>query len=203
MKPLVAIVDDEENIAKVWAEYLGDDFEIQVSNDPIKFIEEVTKSDRQPDVIVTDLMMPGIRGQDLIETLKSRGVQSRFIIVSAYAQKSDAIRAINSGVLGLIEKPVKPDALKSQIDEVLNSISESGGGDGHNSVLFKLCQLLNHRAELLARRLFKTENLCTTSGVPLFASKVEMREYNDFQRHEEQMIREIIELQRQVNQSDE
>ena len=193
--PLIAFVDDEVELIREWADYFSDDFEITVSHDPVEFIEQVKIAERQPDVIVTDLMMPGIRGQDLITTLKANGIKSRFIIVSAYAQKQDVINAINTGVFGVIEKPVKPVDLKKQIDHVIQLIEEEKKS---NPILIELCNILNERSEALAKQLIHTENILFAANIPLFKSKEEFLAHNNFYKSDSKYISQIYQFQEKL-----
>ena len=82
----VYLVDDdswilEELVEMVpWLDYA---FEVVGSStDPLRAVEEIEKL--SPDVVFCDLKMPNMDGNELIRTLKEKGVTSEFVMLSAY-----------------------------------------------------------------------------------------------------------------------
>lgn len=63
------------------------------------------------DLLITDLKMPVMGGVELIEELYSGGSDTPVIVMTAYATKEQAIRALNLGASFFIEKPFKKQAL--------------------------------------------------------------------------------------------
>ena len=82
----VYLVDDDswilEELIEIvpWLDYA---FEvIGSSTDPLRAVEEIEKL--APDVVFCDLKMPNMDGNELIKTLKEKGVTSEFVMLSAY-----------------------------------------------------------------------------------------------------------------------
>ena len=65
----------------------------------------------KPDIIITDIRMPGINGLDLINTINEEKINSRLIIISGYSDFKYAQQAIKLGVVDYILKPVENDEL--------------------------------------------------------------------------------------------
>lgn len=65
----------------------------------------------QPDIILTDIRMPGIDGLELVERLHGQNVQACMILISGHDDFSYAQRAIHAGVLGYILKPIEEEEL--------------------------------------------------------------------------------------------
>ena len=61
----------------------------------------------KPDIILTDIRMPGINGLDFLKTLNEEGSKAKVIIISGYGDFEYAQRAIKLGVLDYILKPVE------------------------------------------------------------------------------------------------
>jgi CheY-like chemotaxis protein len=80
---------------------------------------EQARSDR-PDLVVTDVRMPGLDGFQLAEALRSdeRTRQIPLIFVSAETEPADAARAHELGALAYLTKPFDPPALASLVTGV-------------------------------------------------------------------------------------
>lgn len=67
--------------------------------------------------IVLDYNLPGISGMDLIEALRSQGVQTPAIIVSSIGKQLIA-RAAKAGVVAMLRKPMAADALIQWLEQI-------------------------------------------------------------------------------------
>lgn len=76
----------------------------------------------QPDVMITDIKMPGCSGLDLIERARALQLPTQFIILSGYDDFAFAQRAIRSNVASYLLKPVKTDALLEEVDRILDHL---------------------------------------------------------------------------------
>jgi len=65
----------------------------------------------QPDIVITDIRMPGMDGLEMIETLRARGSEAVCIVVSAYNEFDYAQRAIRFGVAEFLVKPFEMSEL--------------------------------------------------------------------------------------------
>jgi PAS domain S-box-containing protein len=67
----------------------------------------------RPDLLVSDLGLPGMDGYELLQALRARGSQARFpaVAVSAYASMEDRTRALAVGFTAHVAKPIDPAAL--------------------------------------------------------------------------------------------
>ena len=73
----------------------------------------------QPDLVITDIRMPGRNGIDVIRECRDRGYPAKFVIISGYGDFNYAKTAISYGVLGYLLKPVE----KSELVELLDAIA--------------------------------------------------------------------------------
>ena len=78
----------------------------------------------QPDIVFTDVRMPGLNGLELIARAKTLVPQCLFVIISGYNEFDYARKALRLGVLDYIDKPVnleKLDAVLKRIDDVFRN----------------------------------------------------------------------------------
>jgi twitching motility two-component system response regulator PilH len=82
-------------------------------------------SEEQPDVILMDVVMPGINGFQATRELTRAGSTKHIpvIIVSNKTQQADRIWGKRQGAAGYVAKPIEDKDLISLVDDVLNSLS--------------------------------------------------------------------------------
>ncbi|MDD5266914.1 MAG: response regulator transcription factor [Methylococcales bacterium] len=71
-----------------------------------------------PDVVITDLSLPGISGLELISRIKQREANAKILVFSMYQNPSFAVQASRAGALGYITKSSPPEQLLRAIREV-------------------------------------------------------------------------------------
>jgi len=74
----------------------------------------------EPDLVVTDIQMPGMTGVDVIRWNRERGGKTRFIFVSAHQEFSYAQEALRSGAVDYLLKPVGQKDLEEAVKKALN-----------------------------------------------------------------------------------
>lgn len=109
----VLILDDEEMVTTSISTLfmLETDYNILTSNSPSEAIKEL--QDEEVDLVISDYLMPGeMNGVDFLLELKKLQPEAIRILLTAYADKENAIRAINEVQLyQYVEKPWDNDAL--------------------------------------------------------------------------------------------
>ena len=78
-----------------------------------------TFDSEDPDLIVTDLLMPNMDGFQMIEELNSKGCQKPIIVLSADIQKTSNERVREMGVYGKLDKPPSKTDLVAMVEEAL------------------------------------------------------------------------------------
>lgn len=112
------IADDHCSVRKGLVRLLEDRFEVvgAVLNGHL-LIEAATRL--RPDVIVTDISMPGLNGLEALERLKEEASEVKVIILTVHADPALAVEAIRSGASGFVLKLSAADELEFAITEVL------------------------------------------------------------------------------------
>ena len=82
--------------------------------DAVKMIEEL-----KPEIVITDIRMPGIDGLDMIKKIKSNLPYTEFIVISGYKQFQYAQTAIQYGVKGYLVKPISEIDLTVLLKQIL------------------------------------------------------------------------------------
>jgi FixJ family two-component response regulator len=104
------VVDDEPSITEIVSEQLKEiSFEVVCFNDPTLVSEALEKE--KPDLVVTDMKMPQMTGQELVKVLGAQDPDLPVIFLSGYLSKEVLMEAMSDGVFGAIEKPVKETEL--------------------------------------------------------------------------------------------
>ncbi len=123
----ILIVDDEETIREVVRRYLErDGFVVQEAEDGFEALDAI-KTD-PPDLIVLDLMLPGIDGLSLTQHIR----QDRYIpiiMLTAKGEASDRIRGLDLGADDYMSKPFSPQEVVSRVRAVLRRT----GSDSHST----------------------------------------------------------------------
>jgi signal transduction histidine kinase/CheY-like chemotaxis protein/CHASE3 domain sensor protein len=114
----VLLVDDEEDALVVMTEILADlGASVKAVPSARQALEELPKT--RPDVLVSDIGMPGMDGYSLIQQVRAlpseRGGQTRAIALTAFARNEDAERALAAGFQMHIAKPVEIPRLAKAI----------------------------------------------------------------------------------------
>ncbi len=106
-RPRILVVDDKENILKLFERLLGDAYQLTTAADGGRAISLLAA---QPfDVVVTDLRMPGADGFEVLRAAKARAPETEVIMMTAYATVGDAVEAMRQGAYDYLQKPFDPD----------------------------------------------------------------------------------------------
>lgn len=172
----VVIADDENLICRLvqalvdW-EALDMRVEATAQNGPeaLAKIEEI-----HPDILITDIRMPGLNGLELIRRVREREPELEIIIISGYAHFEYAQNAMALGVRNYILKPIKQDELCGALQSVVRRIREKRGrdhaGDAEQAGTARDREVLNRKlihtlrgddAGLTAEMLQKDFGFCT------------------------------------------
>ncbi len=115
----VLYVDDEPDIREVAILSLRLDSEIDVhsAESGAQALEMLARDDWRPDLILLDVMMPGMDGPTTLATLRTLAVTQNtpVIFMTARAQNFEKDRLLKLGALGVIPKPFDPMGLASQL----------------------------------------------------------------------------------------
>lgn len=94
-----------------------------------------------PEIVLTDIMMPGMTGLELVSKDRLAGRRTKFIILSGHDSFRFAQQAIQNDVLQYLLKPCDPEALEASVREALEAI---GGEASRERLVTALHEKLSH-----------------------------------------------------------
>jgi two-component system CheB/CheR fusion protein len=117
-RPTIFVVDDDEALRTSMRDLLeaeGRVVEVYVSSEA--FLVAYRRGRRG--CLVADVRLPGMSGLELLEQLRKEGDALPTIMLTGHGDVPTAVRAMEVGAAGFIEKPVRPDVLLARIDRAL------------------------------------------------------------------------------------
>ncbi len=122
MTPLVLIVDDEQpNLESLERTFTREGWRVALADSGQSALE-VVRRDR-PDVVVTDLMMPGMGGEELLRAVKAIAPEIEVVLMTAFGTVEGAVAAMKEGAYDFITKPVKRHAIVKSVRLALERAS--------------------------------------------------------------------------------
>ncbi|WP_049937018.1 response regulator [Haloplanus natans] len=138
-QPRVLVVEDETELAELFAEWLSEKYDVEVATKGEEALELV---DEDTDVVLLDRLMPGLSGDEVLETIRDRGLDCRVAMVTAVEPDFDVLD------MGFDDYVVKP-LFRKDIQRLVRGLLERDAYDRHLSKLFstasKLAALESHK----------------------------------------------------------
>src|SRR4051812_36535358 len=144
--PLVLYVDDEKGNRVVFEQSLASDFTLMTAPGGAEALELLEKHDVA--VLVTDMRMPMMSGEELLRIVKERHPQVIRMVVTAYADVEPILRAINEG---LVARYIIKPWIRTELVQVLRWALEAW--------------TFSRDSAALHRRLLETERLATLGSI--------------------------------------
>ena len=120
-KPLLLVIDDNRDILELVTELMKDEYNIITARNGKEGIRKAVKY--VPDLIICDVMMPGIDGMEVCSRLKEETMTSHIpvLMLTACSMDEQRVQGFESGADGYIAKPFSVDVLKSQSKSLINN----------------------------------------------------------------------------------
>ncbi|NPV09960.1 MAG: response regulator transcription factor [Anaerolineae bacterium] len=125
-RPRILVVDDDPKIVAVVRAYLEKDgYQVLTAEDGCRALE-LTREAR-PDLVVLDLMLPGMDGLDICHVLRSEGNRTPIIMLTARTTEEDKLLGLEEGADDYVTKPFSPRELLARIRAVLRRAGPESG----------------------------------------------------------------------------
>ncbi|NOT34305.1 MAG: response regulator [Candidatus Eisenbacteria bacterium] len=161
----ILVVDDEPSVADVCSEYLGSEgYEVTVAvsgEEAVRVIPQL-----RPDVILTDINLPGVSGLEVVKFAKQLDADACVIVVTGYASTTSAVEALRQGAYEYVTKPFDLEAVHKIVK---SGIKNRRLKEQNRQILVELRekneQLSRHEVELRERVRVATQQLRTLYDV--------------------------------------
>jgi DNA-binding response OmpR family regulator len=124
-KRRILIVDDNEKIVDVLRAYLEKDgYRALTALDGLEALEVARR--RMPDLIILDLLLPGMDGLDVCRVLRAEGNDVPIIMLTAKTTEPDKLIGLELGADDYVTKPFSPREVMARVRAVLRRAGEGG-----------------------------------------------------------------------------
>ncbi len=111
----IIVVDDERRICQNVKKILSNsDYEVFQALNATEALEKMSRQSFS--LLISDIVMPGINGLELLKRVKKQWPTTKAIMMTAYASTDTAAKAIRLGALDYIPKPFTPDELRATVE---------------------------------------------------------------------------------------
>jgi len=119
-KGKIVLIDDNPDVAKpIAAQLRFAGFEIVIAADGTQAVTAVET--HRPDVVIIDMMMPGMTGFDVLTRLRDMRDRPRVIVLSAQGREQDVTRAFALGANDYLTRPFSPQDLLARLERLIRS----------------------------------------------------------------------------------
>jgi DNA-binding response OmpR family regulator len=134
MRPRILLVEDEANLAKGIEFNLGlEGYDVQVVDDGLRALDIVVKPPAH-DLVVLDVMLPGIDGFSLAQRMREAGNYTPLLMLTAKSLPEDVVQGLSSGADDYLAKPFDLPVLLARVKGLLRRRDWTRSGGGATSV---------------------------------------------------------------------
>ena len=117
-KGRIVVIDDEVNAATALEALLRDDgYDVTRAHDARSGLQLIEKS--EPDVVLTDVRMPGMDGVELLARIKETRPETMVVLMTAYGTVKTAVKAMKLGAEDFLSKPIDMEELEVVLQKTL------------------------------------------------------------------------------------
>ncbi len=143
----ILVIEDEMRLADVLYDWFSDkNFQVTVCHDGISGYESALKTSY--DVIISDVMLPGMDGFSIVKKLRGMKVQTPVIMLTARVELQDKLQGFEAGAEDYLTKPFEIEELDARVRVLLKKSGKMTGAgeaeqlDGPDFILEKNSRML-------------------------------------------------------------
>jgi DNA-binding response OmpR family regulator len=120
IKKRILLVEDDLELAQMLARVLSSRYDVTIATDGLQGIALATATP-PPDLLITDVIMPGLNGLSMVQRLKALegGLRIPVIFLTARSTPADITAGIKAGARSYLMKPVKIEDLYDRVQRAL------------------------------------------------------------------------------------
>lgn len=118
---LLLVEDDRSNLESLERLFSRDGYRVLTTSDAKSALEMLRK--HRVHVVVTDLMMPGLSGMDLLKAIKTITPETEVVMMTAYGTVETAVEAMRAGAYDFVEKPLKRMQITKTVAKAIEKAS--------------------------------------------------------------------------------
>jgi len=123
----ILVVDDERAVRESLRRALElESYEIELAADGPEALEKLD-SDRQPDAVVLDVLMPGMDGLEVCRTIRRTGNRVPVLMLTARTQVEDRVEGLDAGADDYLTKPFALEELLARLRALLRRTADGSG----------------------------------------------------------------------------
>jgi len=116
----ILIIDDERRVLDVTRDVLSEiGYTVLIADSGKAGIQTYMENSEVIDLIILDMVMPGINGSETFEYIKKINPDARILLSSGYSQNGDIGRLLKKGCCGFLQKPYNMDQISKKIHTIL------------------------------------------------------------------------------------
>lgn len=102
-----------------------------------KIVTTVKENDKNIDLLITDIQLPGQTGLELINGLHNANIDIPTMVITGYGNKEMLMKLIEMGCMEYIDKPFKPVDILSKIEKIFNRLEKKNTENNYKNVKIK------------------------------------------------------------------
>lgn len=124
----VLLVEDEPSLARTLGDMLdAQGYRVETQGDGVLALDAASEGDH--DLILLDVMLPSMSGFEISSSLRSRGVNTPIIMLTARDELADKVGGLRSGADDYLTKPFEAEELLARIEALLRRTQKDAGRD--------------------------------------------------------------------------
>jgi CheY-like chemotaxis protein len=131
----ILVTEDDSSVRGFVVEALRDlNYRVLEADSATAALATIARADRRIELLVTDVVMPGINGRELADQAKASQPNIKILFMTGYSQDAIVHQGRLDPGIELIEKPFRRDALAARVRAVLDSVSVRSSGASGNGI---------------------------------------------------------------------
>jgi len=123
VKRQILAIDDEPHMLQLLERIVAEKTPFELTPVSNSLDVPALLDQREFDLIITDLRMPGLDGLDIVRLVKERGRIEEVVVITAFGSRESATAAIGAGAMDYIAKPFKKEQILFTIDRAMQCVA--------------------------------------------------------------------------------